>query len=34
LNVGPGEILSWWLLTSPVLVLSILGISSKKLEEE
>ena len=24
LKVGPGEILSWWLLTSPVLALSIL----------
>jgi len=34
LEVGPGEILTWWLLTFPVLVLNLLGSRSQKLEEE
>ncbi len=34
LEVGPGEILTWWLFTFPVLVLNLLGSRSQKLEEE
>ncbi len=34
LEVGPGEILTWWIFTSPVLILNLLGPRSQKLEEE